>query len=278
MNQMTLRACACALCLAACIPAVSVAIEPCPTRTPAPTPTALPAEIVNSSAWLKPGDPFQSTFQLNEAISRQFTAFAVVVLPDGTMLNALTLDTPPKPVAANVPGLNAPFSYPLIKMFLPDGAPLGGYEVLAAFFDPKKPITGTGDAFLLARGPFTIATAMPTPTPSPILDISGAWTGMYLVTAPTPCAGRGGMWAACVIMGNDGTLSGHFETTTGTPVGGAISGTYDGATATWTVGGTAGLTYTGTVQSGGETLSGTFSNGALCDGTPTSGSFIGIIE
>jgi hypothetical protein len=272
MKRMTLRAAACALCLAACIPAMSVAIEPCPTRMPAPTPTA---EIINNSAWFKHEDPIQSTFQLNEAISREFTAFAVVVLPDGTMLNALTLDAPPKPVAANLPGLNAPFSYPLIKTYIPGAAPLGGYEVLAGFFDPKKPITGKSDAFLLASGPFTIVTVIPSPIP----DISGPWTGIYKVTAPVPCddGTHDGTWNSCVQMAPDGTLSGYFESSGGTS--GDISGAYDGTTATWTVEGAGGVSYSGQVQTSGMTISGTFSKGPRCgDGERVSGTFTGVKE
>ena len=285
MKQMTLRAAACALCLAACIPAMSpghgaawAAIEPCPTRTPAPTPTVPPAQIINNDAWFKHEDSLQSTFQLNEAISREFTAFAVVVLPDGTMLNALTLDAPPKAVVTAYPGLPAGFSYPLIKTYIPGGAPLGGYEVLAGFFDPTKPITGRGDAFLLASGPFTIVTEMPTPTPSPIPDISGAWTGVYTVTAPPECNGEIGNWNACVQMAPDGTLSGYFETDHEPIVKGDINGTYNGTTATWTVHDLSGeVSYSGQVLTSGMTISGTFWDGPDCEpGNPVSGTFNGV--
>jgi hypothetical protein len=133
-----------------------------PTATPTATPTSTPipqAEIVLNGSTFSRGDPFTATFQLNESITRSFTAYAVVILPNGSMLNALTLDKRLEPVATNVPGLavpDGPFTYPLINTAIPGAAPLGNYEVVAAFFDPTKPITGRADAFLEANGPFTI--------------------------------------------------------------------------------------------------------------------------
>jgi uncharacterized repeat protein (TIGR03803 family) len=127
--------------------------------TPAPNPTATPfppAEIILNGTSFSAGAPFSATFQLNESIMRSFTAYAVLILPNGAMLNALTLDTPLAPVVSNRSGLAAPFSYPLINMTIPAGAPTGDYELLAAFFDPGRPITGRGDAFLEASGTFTI--------------------------------------------------------------------------------------------------------------------------
>ncbi len=97
-----------------------------------------------------------ATFQLNESITRPFTAFAVVILPNEAMLNALTLDTPLKPVASNVPSLSAPFQFPLLSTTIPPGAPKGTYELVVAFFDPTKPITSRADAFLEASSTFTI--------------------------------------------------------------------------------------------------------------------------
>ena len=107
------------------------------------------------------GIPVTATTRFELAsVSKPFTAFAVVILPDGvTMLNALTLDTPLTPVATNVPGLTVtdePFTFPLINKTIPAGAPLGDYEVVAAFFDPAGPIIGRADAFLEASSTFTI--------------------------------------------------------------------------------------------------------------------------
>jgi hypothetical protein len=133
-----------------------------PTATPTVTPTSTPtpqAEIILNGSSFSRDEQFTATFQLNESITRPFTAYAVVVLPNGSMLNALTLDRPLEPVATNVPRLtvtDGPFTYPLINTLIPGGAPLGNYEVVAAFFDPTKPITGRADAFLEASGPFSI--------------------------------------------------------------------------------------------------------------------------
>ncbi len=145
--------------------------ETTPIQTPTPpsgvtptppggyyTPTPIPqAEIIHNGLSFNPGDFFQATFQLNESIERPFTAFAVVILPNGGMLNALTLDSPLKPVVTNIPRLSATFTYQLIATNIPNGEPSGNYEVVVAFFDPGIPITGIDDAFLTASGPFSIA-------------------------------------------------------------------------------------------------------------------------
>lgn len=102
------------------------------------------------------GSQFQATFQLNGSIAQPFTAYAVVILPNGSMLNALTLKAPIQPVVANMQGLDAPFSYPLINRNIPGGAPKGEYEIVAAFFDPSKPIHSRADAFLDVKAKFTI--------------------------------------------------------------------------------------------------------------------------
>lgn len=123
----------------------------------APTPTPTPqAEIVLNGTTFSTGQPFTATFRLNRSVEQPFTAYAVVVLPDGFMLDALTLGPEIKPVASNVPRLDAPFTHPLMSLNIPAGAPLGNYQVMAGFFTPGKPISGPQDAFLLATGPFTI--------------------------------------------------------------------------------------------------------------------------
>jgi len=98
-----------------------------------------------------------STFVLNQSIEKPFTVYAVVFMPNGSMLNALTLTPKVKPVASNVSHLDAPFSYELwCRDDIPGGAPLGLYEVVVAFFDPWKPITGRQDAFLDVSAKFKI--------------------------------------------------------------------------------------------------------------------------
>jgi len=47
-------------------------------------------------------------------------------------------------------------NYPLINTNIPAGAPLGSYEVVAAFFDPTKPIHGRPDVFLDVNSKFTV--------------------------------------------------------------------------------------------------------------------------
>ena len=102
------------------------------------------------------GNQFIATFQLNEAVTMVFNAYAVVNLPDGSMLDAITLSPQIKPVATNVNGLPAGFTYPLMSLTIPPNAPKGNCSVMVGFFDPNTAIHGPGDAFLLATAPFTL--------------------------------------------------------------------------------------------------------------------------
>ena len=115
-----------------------------------------PAEIILNDTVFNPGNPFRATFKLHEPITQPFTAFAVVILPGGSMLDALTLGPTLTPVASNVPRLDAGFTYPLLNLPIPQTAPKGIYEVLAAFFKPSKPITGREDARAEVSAKFTI--------------------------------------------------------------------------------------------------------------------------
>jgi hypothetical protein len=103
-------------------------------------------------------DQFAAVFRLNESIERLFTVYAVFITPNGNMLNAMTLDTPPKPVASNVNGLSAGFTYDKLTGPVPrlKGQGKGESELVFAFFDPSKPITGRQDAFLDVNAKFTI--------------------------------------------------------------------------------------------------------------------------
>ena len=101
-------------------------------------------------------DLFSATFQLNKSVTQPFTVYAVVILPNGSMIDALTFGPNVKPVASNARQLDPPFSYPLLSLNLPANAPLGQYEVVAAFFDPNKPIKGRRSAFLDVSAKFTI--------------------------------------------------------------------------------------------------------------------------
>ena len=134
----------------------SLFLNQIPTPTPTPTPTPLPAQINLNGSTFGPGAPFNATFVLNRSIEQPFTVFSVIIMPGGSMLNTMTLGPNIGPVASNVPRLDVPFQYPLFSLNLPADAPIGAYEILVAFFDPSRPITGRGDAFLEAAAPFTI--------------------------------------------------------------------------------------------------------------------------
>jgi hypothetical protein len=114
------------------------------------------AEVVLNGTSFGVGSPFTATFKLNRSIEQAFTAYAVVELPDGSMLDALTLGTKIVPVAENVLRLDAPFTYPLMNLNIPSTAPSGNYSVMAGFFTPGQPVTKPEDAFLLATSPFVI--------------------------------------------------------------------------------------------------------------------------
>lgn len=103
------------------------------------------------------GQRLTAIFRTNRAIESLFNVYAVIILPDGkTMLDMMTLSPKIKAIAGNVPGLPAGFSYRLLDITIPPGAPRGEYELLTAFFDPKAKITGRQDAFLQVSAKLTI--------------------------------------------------------------------------------------------------------------------------
>lgn len=133
-------------------------ITPMPTNIPSATPSATPvppAEIVLNRASFTPGEALTADFNLHRSIARPFAAYAVFILPDGSMLDASTLG-PVKPLVAFMPALGVPFTYRIVSVVVPAGAPQGRYEIVAAFFDPYGTITGRGDAFLEAASLFTV--------------------------------------------------------------------------------------------------------------------------
>jgi hypothetical protein len=115
-----------------------------------------PAQNQLNDTTFNSGDTFTAMFVVNESIERTFTVFAVIITPGGRILNARTLSSEIKPVAKNVRGLNAGFRNQIISTTIPAGGPKGAYELVVAFFDPTKPITGRADAFLDVSSKFTI--------------------------------------------------------------------------------------------------------------------------
>ena len=119
-----------------------------PTETPVPptvtpTPTATPTAVIelNGQSFQR-GSLFESVFFLYQSITRRFTAYAVIQMPDGLLLDVRTLSTRVEPVAVDMPGLeaNPMFVYPLLTVQVPAGAPLGLYTIMVGFFDPNVPI------------------------------------------------------------------------------------------------------------------------------------------
>ncbi|MCX6353558.1 MAG: C25 family cysteine peptidase [Candidatus Aureabacteria bacterium] len=137
----------------------TVRVEETSTATPSPTgmPTQIPqAEIVLNGSSFAPGAGLEARFMLHKTIERSFTAFAVVILPDGRMLNLLTLEPKLEAVVRNMPVLAAPFEFRLLASVVPVSVPAGDYEIVVAFFDPQRPITGREDAFLDVSAHFTV--------------------------------------------------------------------------------------------------------------------------
>ena len=112
--------------------------------------------MILNGASFRAGGRFTATFRLNKAVTRFFDAYAVVNLPDGSMLDAIMLTTRITPVATNVRGLPAGFNYPLMALTIPTGLQKGAYSVKVGFFDPNVRVTGPSDAFLLTAAPCTL--------------------------------------------------------------------------------------------------------------------------
>lgn len=105
---------------------------------------------------MKTGGQIVATFRVNQPIERLFDVYAVLVLPDGKMLNARTLNRPLKKLARRVNGLPAGFSYRLLSKTIPLKAPKGEYEIAVVFFDATKSYRKRSDAFLDVSAKFTI--------------------------------------------------------------------------------------------------------------------------
>ena len=130
------------------------AVPAAPPLTPTPTPSP-GAEVVLNGSSFAVGGSFCARFLLHRAILQPFTAYAVIFLPDRSMIDAATLG-PVRPVVEFMPALGAPFSYTLLCTPVPLSAPKGECEIVAAFFDPYRPIAGRPWAFLEASAPFRL--------------------------------------------------------------------------------------------------------------------------
>jgi hypothetical protein len=125
--------------------------------TPLPTETPVPfAENVLDGSVFGLGDGVRGTFLLHQSVNRPFQAYAAVVLPDGSMRDARTLDTALRPVVPFMPALGAPFSYPVLDVAVPPGAPPGRYSLVTAFFDPFVPVRSRAEAFVDVSAAFVV--------------------------------------------------------------------------------------------------------------------------
>jgi hypothetical protein len=122
------------------------------TPTPAPPP---PSRVEVNRTELSRGEWFTASFVLDSPINRPFTAYAAVVLPDRSMLDAVTLMPDIRPVAPFMPALGAPFSWAIMGRAVPGGAQPGPYEIVAAFFDPGT-AAERRSAFMEASASFRI--------------------------------------------------------------------------------------------------------------------------
>ena len=133
-----------------------------------------------------------------------------------------------------------------------------------------------------------VLTRTPAPTPTPTLTVAptetpvvtqaptvtGNWQGTYTINAPKGCAGYVGTWTATLLEEN-GVISGSYSSDIG--IGDQVSGTSDGANLSWSVGGEGLVTFTGSINITGTTVSGNFT-GLECDegsGVRSTGTFTG---
>ena len=118
-------------------------------------------------------------------------------------------------------------------------------------------------------------TVTPTPTVTtsftltPTPDISGNWSGSYIVNDPSACVGTG-TWDATLIQQN-GVITGTYTSDIG--LGGNVNGTITGADFNWSVSGGGGVSFTGSLAN--DLANGNFT-GPVCTGSiHTTGTFTG---
>jgi len=130
---------------------------PLTTPTPAQPPSTIPTAVneLNGTSF-GVGDQITATFKVNIAITRPFNVYAVIIMPGGSMIDAMTLSPKLKPAATNVSGLPAGFSRQLFSTRVPASAPKGEYELVVALFDLNTKIKSRADAFLDVSAKFTI--------------------------------------------------------------------------------------------------------------------------
>ncbi|MCX6355734.1 MAG: S8 family serine peptidase [Candidatus Aureabacteria bacterium] len=128
------------------------------TATPADAPTPLPpqAEIVFNIHYLEIGDPLNIQVVFHTRVTKVFTAYAVIIMPGGELIDAQTLSPRIYPVTRDCPGLPDGFRYPLLSQVVPQNAPSGVYELVVALFDSGKPITHRSNSFLEIRASLVI--------------------------------------------------------------------------------------------------------------------------
>ncbi len=140
-------------------PTPTPTITPTPLETPTPTPTPVPTAVIGLNGTLfNAGEQIVATFNLNEPIQTMFDfdVYAVLIMPDGKILNARTLDRPVRPLAHKVKRLPAGFTYQLMSKTIPPSAPKGEYELAVVFFDAMWPYHSRSDAFLDVSAHFSV--------------------------------------------------------------------------------------------------------------------------
>ncbi|MCX6355102.1 MAG: hypothetical protein NTZ78_09400 [Candidatus Aureabacteria bacterium] len=101
-------------------------------------------------------------FRLNQSVNWPFKGFAVIFMPDGSILNLLNLKplvinkkTGPVP-AATGPSFSAPFAITFFNSAIPGGAPKGRYNAAVLFFGASDAITGRDAARIDANTSFIV--------------------------------------------------------------------------------------------------------------------------
>jgi hypothetical protein len=122
------------------------------------TPTPQPSiRVVMNDTRFHRRDRLSAVLEVDEPITREFTAFAALILPNGGKVTLPKLTPGLRPVVTRMPGLTAPFSLRLLSgVRIPVKAPSGWYEIAVCFFDATRPFRSRSDAFSEASVRFKV--------------------------------------------------------------------------------------------------------------------------
>lgn len=120
------------------------------------------AEMLSSGTVFSGGDNLILKFRLNQPVNWPFKVFAVIFMPDGSILDLLKLkplvinkNTGPVPAATGA-SFGAPFEFTFFNGIIPRGVPKGSYNAAVLFFGASDVITGRDAARIDANTSFIV--------------------------------------------------------------------------------------------------------------------------